>query len=142
MKKSVTYNLETAARICELIASGRSVKNIIANEPDMPSLSGFFKWLRDHPEFLDMYDVARELRSDFFAEEMLDIADDVSPDEVAKAKLRIDTRKWNAARMHPRKFGDKVMISGDQSAPIKSDVTHHVSDDFIEKAKAALNAGK
>ena len=43
-------------------------------------------------------------------EEIFEIADDVIPDaaEVAKARLRVDTRKWALARMNPRKYGDKV----------------------------------
>lgn len=40
---------------------------------------------------------------------MLTIADEVLPEtaEVARAKLRIDTRKWVLARMNPKKYSDK-----------------------------------
>src|SRR5699024_11757761 len=43
-------------------------------------------------------------------EEIFEIADTAIPDaaEVAKARLRVDTRKWALARMNPRKYGDKV----------------------------------
>ncbi len=41
---------------------------------------------------------------------MFDIADMVSEEAaaVAKARLRIDTRKWALARMNPKKYGNKV----------------------------------
>ena len=41
---------------------------------------------------------------------MFDIADGVNEEAaaVAKARLRIDTRKWALSRMNPKKYGEKV----------------------------------
>ncbi|GLX62443.1 hypothetical protein KMU_04830 [Proteus vulgaris] len=76
----------------------------------MPSKATVFRWLSENAEFRDQYAKATEQRADALFEEILEIADDVLPDsaEVAKAKLRIDTRKWSLARMSPKKYGDKV----------------------------------
>lgn len=51
---------------------------------------------------------ACEQRADQYFDEMLDIADNALPEEVQKAKLQIDTRKWVLARMNPVKYGDKT----------------------------------
>ncbi len=69
-----------------------------------------FRWLAEHQEFRDQYAKATETRADSIFEEIFEIADYVIPDaaEVAKARLRVDTRKWALARMNPRKYGDKV----------------------------------
>jgi hypothetical protein len=103
------YSDELAADICLRIANGRSV-NSICTDADMPSKTSIYEWLNKHSQFTDMYREAVNQRADFHFDEMLDIADDVIPEtaEVARAKLRIDTRKWVISRMNPRKYGDKA----------------------------------
>jgi hypothetical protein len=61
-------------------------------------------------DFSDMYARAREERSDVLAREILEIADAPYADQVAvqRARNRIDTRKWLAAKLAPRKYGDRV----------------------------------
>ncbi|MCO7048553.1 ubiquitin carboxyl-hydrolase [Proteus terrae] len=100
---------ETAHDICSKLAEGESLRSV-CRRPGMPSKATVFRWLSENAEFRDQYAKATEQRADALFEEMLEIADDVLPDsaEVAKAKLRIDTRKWSLARMSPKKYGDKV----------------------------------
>ncbi len=62
-------------------------------------------------------------------EELLEIADNAGKGEtdpklanaaVQRDRLRIDTRKWVAAKQNPRRYGDRVALAGDEtSAPIK-----------------------
>jgi hypothetical protein len=53
---------------------------------------------------------AREERADLLAKEILEIADAPCKDavEVQHARNRIDTRKWLASKLAPRKYGDRV----------------------------------
>jgi len=76
----------------------------------MPSASSVFLWLTKHQEFSENYAKAVDERAAGMFDDMLDIADDVEPEasHVAKARLRVDTRKWALARMNPKKYGDKV----------------------------------
>lgn len=78
----------------------------------MPSASSVFLWLTKYPDFSENYTKAIEERASGLFDEMLDIADDVEPDaaEVAKARLRVDTRKWALSRMNPKKYGDKMQV--------------------------------
>lgn len=41
-------------------------------------------------------------------------------EHVQRSRLRVDTRKWFAARLHPKKYGDKVTqeISGPGGGPV------------------------
>ena len=41
------------------------------------------------------------------AEQTLEIADNASPQEAQVAKLRVDTRRWLAAKQAPDEYGDK-----------------------------------
>ena len=52
---------------------------------------------------------AREEQADFHADEIIEIAD-TEPDP-NKARVRIDARKWKAAKMQPKKYGDKIDLN-------------------------------
>jgi len=58
---------------------------------------------------------AQEARADALMDEILAIADDPGGEEpVQRSKLRVDTRRWLAARLAPAKYGDasNAEISG------------------------------
>ena len=103
------YMPEVADDICSLLSSGESLLKV-CKRPGMPDKSTVFRWLAKHEDFRDKYAKATEARADSIFEEIFEIADNAIPDaaEVAKARLRVDTRKWALARMNPRKYGDKV----------------------------------
>jgi hypothetical protein len=44
------------------------------------------------------------------ADELLEIADEASPEEYNVARLRVDTRKWLLSKMLPRVYGDATML--------------------------------
>lgn len=102
------YNADVAATICSRMACGESLRRICL-EDAMPSATSVFLWLTKYPEFAENYAKAQKERAEALYEEMFDIGDDVDPDPaaVAKARLRVDTRKWALARMNPKKYGDK-----------------------------------
>jgi hypothetical protein len=49
----------------------------------------------------------------------------LTPELINKRKLQIETRMKAAARMHPRKYGDKVQteVTGKDGGPVESQVT-------------------
>lgn len=130
--RPTTYTLELADTVCERLSCGESMRSIGRDE-DMPAVSTLFKWIRELPEFSAQYDKAKEESADALAEDMVDIADNqvsqpvmvdglplkdedgnivmvVDNVAVQHAKLRIDTRKWAASKLKPKKYGDRTMI--------------------------------
>ncbi len=105
------YNDEMAEKICEKIANGRSLRSICA-EDGMPTTSTVCKWLIENKEFSEQYARAREKQADYFAEEIIEIADSAEAESaaVSKAKLQIDARKWAASKIAPKKYGDKTEL--------------------------------
>ena len=65
---------------------------------------------------------AREEQADGFADEIIDIADSVTPEtgEVAKAKLQIDARKWKASKLAPKKYGEKLELDADMRVKVET----------------------
>lgn len=123
------YTPEIAAHICAQIADGNSLRKI-CREEGVPSLTTIFEWLAAKPEFAEQYARAKEAQADAMAEDMLDIADmppaigekgTVDSGDVAHMRLRIDTRKWIASKLKPKKYGDKIEqeIKGDMSLTVQ-----------------------
>lgn len=120
------YTPELSDIICERLAAGESMRSI-SQDDNMPCRATMFSWMRKHEEFLNQYARAKEESADAFVEEILDIADDGSNDwmerkdaegeiigwqlngeHVQRSKLRVDTRKWAASKLKPKKYGDKI----------------------------------
>lgn len=88
----------------------------------MPAVSTVYLWMAKHIEFSESYARAREDQADTLADQILEIADDgrndtytddegkefVNHDVINRSRLRVDARKWVAAKLKPRKYGDKV----------------------------------
>lgn len=96
--------------VLEHIAEGKSLRAIEAME-GMPSKTTVMRWLNDDEEFRDQYARAKDEQADVLFEDVLDIADNATPEEVAVARLRIDARKWMAGKLRPKKYGDKVDLT-------------------------------
>ena len=118
------YTEELAAIICERISNGESLKKI-TDEDTMPSRVSVHSWLLKYPEFLNNYEASKALQADVYADEMDDIAHDESVD-TQRARLIIDTRKWVASKLKPKKYGDKVDLTTngkDLPTPILGGIT-------------------
>ena len=108
MGRPSDYTPELAASICEQVIDGASLRSIGRSE-DFPSSATLFRWLNDIPEFQEQYARAKELQAEGFADELIDIADSaVDTDSAACARVRVDTRKWVAAKLRPKKYGELV----------------------------------
>jgi hypothetical protein len=110
------YTPELGQRICDLIAEGQTVSAICAvpqntppelwDEWHMPKASTVYYWLNQYPDFLEKYARAREIQTEIRNDEILDIADApmYTPEQVNRAKLRIDARKWDLAHRKPKRW--------------------------------------
>ncbi len=110
------YTEALAAKICLRLAEGESLRSICADKA-MPGLSTVMGWLFDgkHEGFPEQYARAREAQAELRADEITDIADGVehgASEAVQAARLRIDARKWIAAKLLPKRYGDKLNLGG------------------------------
>jgi hypothetical protein len=115
--KPTEYTIEIASYICEQVANGEKLKSIY-DRPEMPKRSTVYQWLAKHEEFAEMYARAQEDRADFFADEIVEISDDEKSDPNSR-RVRIDARKWTAAKLRPRRYGEKLEVGGEGGGPLK-----------------------
>lgn len=134
------YSDEMAEKICEKIANGRSLRSICA-EDGMPTTSTVCKWLIENKEFSEQYTRARDKQADYFAEEIIEIADSAEAESaaVAKAKLQIDARKWAASKIAPKKYGDKQELDVKSSDGSMTPAVRLNAEEFRKIAEDVLN---
>lgn len=78
----------------------------------MPNRDTVYQWLSKHKEFADNYARAREISADRDGEEVRELADSIpdfaTREQIDIIKLRMEARKWSAARKAPKNWGDKT----------------------------------
>tara|TARA_R110000824_G_scaffold6240_6_gene28943 strand:- start:401 stop:682 length:282 start_codon:yes stop_codon:yes gene_type:complete len=92
----------------------------------MPNRDTVQTWLRGQPKFAAQYVRARELQADFYAEDIIEIAD--TEDDWQRARVRIDARKWTSSRMAPTKWGDKLSVDSAHSG----EISHKINVNFVK----------
>jgi hypothetical protein len=109
------YSDEIASFICINLMQGKSL-TAICKDKRMPTLPTVYSWLDDkgrkfRVDFFKSYITAREIQAATFADQILDISDDEKID-INRCRLMIDSRKWIAAHLLPRKFSDRMQLTG------------------------------
>ena len=126
LKNSVKFSQEIFDEICVRIAEGESLRKICKDEK-MPSLVSVWRWLNESETLSKQYTRAREEQAETFVDEILDIADDnkddtyldengkliINQEVIARSRLRVDSRKWIASKLKPKRFGDYTKIQAE-----------------------------
>ncbi len=128
------YTGKLAVEICRRLAEGETVRSVCRDEA-MPDKATVLRWLGDKAKanFRDQYAHARDMQADALFDEALEIADDASGDwtvdkdgkkvldheHIQRSRLRVDTRKWAAGKLAPKRYGDKMQHTGDGGGPIR-----------------------
>jgi hypothetical protein len=91
----------------------------------------FYRWIDSDEENMREYARAKEKSAEKFALEIVAIADDQTLDPNSR-RIMVDARKWVAAKLKPKVYGDHV----EQVLTIKSDSL----TDFLAGVRAATLA--
>jgi len=131
----MAFDQAKADEICERIANGESLREI-AKAMNLGSPSKICAEASKNPEFAEQYARAMDIRVENLADELIDIAEDGSNDwmerqnrdgstyiafdreAIERSRLRIDTRKWIASKLKPKKYGDRIQADVDAKMTI------------------------
>ncbi len=108
--------------ICEALAEGKSLR-AVCGEKGMPAPSTVVGWLLEAPALAEQYAHARDRQADFYADEIIEIADTAT--DAALARLQVDARKWVASKLKPKKYGDKVELDGNLGVTVSGALAWH-----------------
>lgn len=164
---------EVMTRICELLATSEmGVARILKEETGMPAMSKFWGWLDEKEKdgvtltqqargLREMYARAKQQQAEYMEALLIEIADEsrndymekqvkegsvtvLNAEHIQRTRLRVDTRKWLMAKLHPKKYADSIKVGGDEElAPMKSESEVKVSHSFDDlRAALAKRVGK
>ncbi len=139
------YTPELADAICERLAEGTSLRTVCKAD-DMPAAATVFRWLRTNESFREQYTRAKDESADALVEEMTDIADDghndwmevhhgedvvwkANGEAIQRSRLRVETRKWIASKLKPKRYGEKTLLTGEDGGPVRLMVVSGVPQD-------------
>jgi hypothetical protein len=149
-RPKIPLNPEMADRICEILATTtkgleQALEEICKDFPegDRVGLNTVYRWLCDNPEFAKQYASAREHQAQILHDRAQKEAEDIRPviltkkgkrgdkeyDETAtsdnynRSRLIVDTMLKRAGQLNPKKYSEKLMVSGDSSNPLSIEVT-------------------
>jgi hypothetical protein len=119
------FSIEVFDSICEALSTSSIGLNKSCKNHSV-SPTSFYAWIKEDSELLNKYTRARENQADFMADEIIEIADDKSGDNIStengtiannefinRSRLRVEARKWIAAKLKPKKYGDKLDVTTD-----------------------------
>lgn len=130
------YTHELGIEIAQRIADGQSLTTI-AKQAGMPNVRTLLEWAASNGDFAHVYARGCEARALKVAEEALEIADAPSADSTAAQdkRVRVDTRKWLAAKWYPKQFGDRVQTELTGKVDV---VAHRGEQAKLERAIAEM----
>ena len=113
--------------VCNRLAAGESLREICRTE-GMPTPQLIHRWVLDDADIAARYERARMQQCAYWADELVDIADNSVNDFVKRAaadgsveviadrehinrsRLRVDTRKWLLSKLSPKQYGERQTL--------------------------------
>lgn len=117
MGRPSIYTPEIAKEICDTIAtSNKALQTLCQMHPHWPGYSTLWEWIEDNRQgFADLYAKAKESQADYLVDDILRIIDKpetyvengVERNDVAMMRLKVDSMKWQAMKLKPKKYDNK-----------------------------------
>ena len=134
-RPKIPFSQEIADHVCYRTATECVSMKTICMDEGMPSDVTIWGWLSQNEKFFSDYTRAKALQQHVAIDETNDIADDgtndwmerkayngatpsweVNGEAIARSKLRIDNRRWIAARLLMKTYGDRQTVDQTISA--------------------------
>jgi hypothetical protein len=124
------YDTKAPALLEAIATTAKGMHRLHREDPaKYPHPRTVLRWLNEREDFRAQYACAKDAQAELIGMDCIAIADDSSRDfaidpktgaavfdheNATRSKLRVDARKWVAARLAPRKWGDKTQheVSG------------------------------
>lgn len=134
---------EAKDKVCRMVSETSYGMRAISNKVGV-SYTAVKEALRKDADFAAQYARAKQDQADVLADEIIEISDDstkdidiitmgeiqvpmVNKEVIMRSKLRVDSRKWLAAKLAPKKYGEAIQV--DVTETKKVVVTRKKKDD-------------
>jgi hypothetical protein len=103
------YTPELAEKILARLEKGESLVQVCASD-EMPGLRTVMRWSKENSEFGTEYAHARDAQAEIMDDKILTTAEEAEKDP-AGARVKIEAYKWRAAKLAPKRYGDKIDVT-------------------------------
>ena len=108
-KRPSIYEDGILQRVCDGLTEGLSIKQTC--EPmDMPRWQEVYLEMQKDETIRTAIAHAREAQQEFIADDIVEMADLATAEDHNVVKLRIWARQWRAAKLAPKKYGEKQVL--------------------------------
>jgi hypothetical protein len=130
-------------RIAEGLASGLGIRKVCEPE-DMPTYQSVYVEMAKGGDFAKAIARAREAQQEHEADACVEMADEANEGNWQVVKLRIWARQWRAAKLAPKKYGEKVQqeITGKDGGPIETKGDEALTIETARKIAFLLETGR
>ena len=98
-------------RVLEEMASGKTLTQVLNDDFRGFKAGAFLKWVKRDPDRHNLYKEAKELRTEHWAAEIIEISDaEDSAEDVQRSRLRVDSRKWLMGADNRKVYGETKTI--------------------------------
>ena len=154
---------EIKAQIVAWLSEGKTLRDYCRQE-EKPSYPSIYRWLDEDKQFAIDYARAREVGFEILAEETLRIADTMhlgrkvvthsggdadedvmtvtEEDMLGHRKLQIETRLKLLAKWNPKKYGDKTILAGDDTAPVVIEANFDIFGELLKNLTLKRQTGE
>ena len=136
------------------LSEGKTLQDFCRKE-GVPSFRTIYNWQAEDKEFDASIAHARNIGHDAIAEDCLTLADKeplevfdeagnkrYDPGSIAWRKMQIETRVKLLAKWNPKKYGDKTILAGDDTAPIAVEVSFDIFGELLKNMTLKRQAGE
>ncbi len=113
------------AEIIARLETGESLLSI-CKTPGFPAESTVRNWALTDETFFAKYARARDLGLDALADEVMSIGSGaLDKDDVPRARLEFDAKRWYLSKLAPKRYGDRIenRLAGPEGEALKIVVT-------------------
>lgn len=108
---TIQWSEELMTDICDHLTTGKSLIDI-SKLQGYPSADSMYRQMARDPDFAARIARAREAGQDHEADAIVQMADLATNENWQVVKLRMAARQWRAAKLAPKRYGDKVALTG------------------------------
>lgn len=147
--RPLKYSTTLADKICKRVST-TSLGLISICEEFGISYTAMKDWLIKFPDFSAKYERAKEEQADHLADEIIAIADEtigdikknekgeeyVDHENIQRSRLRVDARKFIAAKLKPKKYGRTLDLTSN-GQPLSPNFSAFTKEELLKLAKEA-----
>ncbi len=112
MARLPEYDFNLCIEICDRLADGENIKEILNSQDNYPNWTTFRRWKFEHEELSTLYVNSQQDKAIALEHEIDEYRDMLLEKEIDPATYNtlVQTLKWKMAKFYPKVFGDNKSV--------------------------------